>query len=169
MGAVYPAHPGVTRSLTAPMPRMKRTAVSPFSPLLCVLVKKGSVNMQLLYRSDGSDPCSSLIAYWNTARAPRCLPTCTLVSLWWGSRCGAVFCIQATETALTFTSWAWKKKISSAATPPRCASTRRGSVTAPTTAGTTLMSLTVRVSTRPTVHTRPVHPQASIRQDAGQS
>lgn len=28
-GAVYPAQPGVTRSLTVPMPRMKKAAVSP--------------------------------------------------------------------------------------------------------------------------------------------
>lgn len=31
MGAAYPAQPGVTRSLTAPMPQMKRTAVRPYA------------------------------------------------------------------------------------------------------------------------------------------
>lgn len=34
MGAVYPAQPGVTRSLTVPMPQMRKAAVS---PLACVL------------------------------------------------------------------------------------------------------------------------------------
>lgn len=55
-------------------------------------------------------------------------------------------CIQTTQTALTFTSWGWKKKISSAATPPRCASTRHGYVTAQMIAGTTPTRPTARVS-----------------------
>lgn len=103
-GAVCPARRGATRSLTAPTPRTRKTAVSPPSQL--------------------KHTHSSGIV----------------------TSCASVFCIQTTPTALTFTSWEWKKKISSAATPPRCASTPRGSAMAPMIAATTLTRPTARVS-----------------------
>lgn len=53
---------------------------------------------------------------------------------------------QITATARTFSCWASKRKISSAATPPHCVSTRRGSAMAPMTAATTPMRPTARVS-----------------------
>lgn len=104
-GAVCPAQRGATRSLTAPTPRTRKTAVSP--PVKA-----------------HTDTHSSGIV----------------------TSCASVFCIQTTPTALTFTSWEWKKKISSAATPPRCASTPRGSAMAPMIAATTLTRPTARVS-----------------------
>lgn len=60
----------------------------------------------------------------------------------------SLFCSQTTATALTSSCWGSKRKISSAATPPRCASTPRGSATAPTTAATTPTRPTARVSVR---------------------
>lgn len=65
-GAVYPAQPGVTRSLTVPMPRMKKAAVSPSA---CGLHRSYcGIKMQTRSRrgSDGSGNLnqSHQIEYW---------------------------------------------------------------------------------------------------------
>lgn len=78
MGAVYPAQPGVTRSLTVPMPQMKKAAVS---PLACDLhysyfktkMQTHSSSCNTLDGSSNLNLCSSLGSDW-------VLPLTTLTS-----------------------------------------------------------------------------------------
>lgn len=143
-GAAFPAPPGATRSSTAPTPPTRRAAVSPCDVYIDVWnrVKIRKKKMAAPPVADQTDlvtqPCRLLLS------PPPLLP------LWRGNYCCVVFFFfffsQITQTALTSTSWGWRRKTSSAATPPRCASTPRGSATAPTTAGTMQTRPTARVS-----------------------